>query len=119
MVKSRLYDGDKSAAWALHRIVRDLLDAFSPICPFFCHYLSSTLYDRSAVEADSFPTISLNFELDGWTEISESVMVFNSEVWRLKKEQGLSLNSQISDVDVPDNLLALKVPLTRMHKLTD
>ena len=119
MVKSRLYDGDKSAAWALHRIVRDLLDAFSPICPFFCHYLSSTLYDRSAVEADSFPTISLNFELDGWTEISESVMVFNSEVWRLKKEQGLSLNSEISDVNVPDNLLALQVPLTRMHKLTD
>ena len=80
---------------------------------------SSTLYDRSAVEADSFPTISLNFELDRWTEISESVMVFNSEVWRLKKEQGLSLNSEISDVNVPDNLLALQVPLTRMHKLTD
>ncbi len=46
-------------------------------------------------------------------------MVFNSEVWRVKKEQGLSLNSEISDVNVPDNLLALKVPLTRMHKLTD
>ncbi len=119
MVKSRLYDGDNAAAWTLHRMVRDLLDAFSPICPFFSHYLSSTLYDRSAVEADSFPTISLNFELDGWTEITESVMIFNSEVWRMKKEQGLSLNSEISDVNVPDNLLALKVPLTRMHKLTD
>ncbi|MEC9120129.1 MAG: class I tRNA ligase family protein, partial [Candidatus Thermoplasmatota archaeon] len=119
MVKSRLYDGDKSAAWTLHRMVRDLLDAFSPICPFFSHYLSSTLYERSAVDADSFPTISLNFELEGWTEITESVMIFNSEVWRMKKEQGLSLNSEISDVNVPDNILALKVPLTRMHKLTD
>ena len=119
MVKSRLYDGDNAAAWTLHRMVRDLLDVFSPICPFFSHYLSSTLYDRSAVEADSFPTISLNFELDGWTEITESVMIFNSEVWRMKKEQGLSLNSEISDVNVPDNLLALKVPLTRMHKLSD
>ena len=119
MVKSRLYDGDNAAAWTLHRMVRDLLDAFSPICPFFSHYLSSTLYDRSAVDADSFPTISLNFELDGWTEITESVMIFNSEVWRMKKEQGLSLNSEISDINVPDNLLALKVPLTRMHKLSD
>ena len=119
MVKSRLYDGDNAASWTLHRMVRDLLDVFSPICPFFSHYLSSTLYERSAVDADSFPTISLNFELDGWTEITESVMIFNSEIWRMKKEQGLSLNSEISDVNVPDNLLPLKVPLTRMHKLTD
>ena len=119
MVKSRLYDGDNAAAWTLHRMVRDLLDAFSPICPFFSHYLSSTLYDRSAVEADSFPTISLNFESDGWTDITESVMIFNSEVWRMKKEQGLSLNSEISNVNVPDSLHPLTVPLTRMHKLSD
>ncbi len=119
MVKSRLYDGDNAAAWTLHRMVRDLLDAFSPICPFFSHYLSSTLYVRSAVEADSFPTISLNFESDGWTDITESVMIFNSEVWRMKKEQGLSLNSEISNVNVPDSLHPLIVPLTRMHKLSD
>ncbi len=119
MVKSRLYDGDNAAAWTLHRMVRDLLDAFSPICPFFSHYLSSTLYVRSAVEADSFPTISLNFESDGWTDITESVMIFNSEVWRMKKEQGLSLNSEISNVNVPDSLHPLTVPLTRMHKLSD
>ena len=119
MVKSRLYDGDNAAAWTLHRMVRDLLDAFSPICPFFSHYLSSTLYDRSAVDADSFPTISLNFESDGWTDITESVMIFNSEVWRMKKEQGLSLNSEISNVNVPDSLHPLTVPLTRMHKLSD
>ncbi len=119
MVKSRLYDGDNAAAWTLHRMVRDLLDAFSPICPFFSHYLSSTLYVRSAVEADSFPTISLNFQSDGWTDITESVMIFNSEVWRMKKEQGLSLNSEISNVNVPDSLHPLTVPLTRMHKLSD
>ncbi len=119
MVKSRLYDGDNAAAWTLHRMVRDLLDAFSPICPFFSHYLSSTLYVRSAVEADSFPTISLNFESDGWTDITESVMIFNSEVWRMKKEQGQSLNSEISNVNVPDSLHPLTVPLTRMHKLSD
>ncbi|MEK9909549.1 MAG: class I tRNA ligase family protein [Candidatus Thalassarchaeaceae archaeon] len=119
MVKSRLYDGDNAAAWTLHRMVRDLLDAFSPICPFFSHYLSSTLYDRSAVDADSFPSISLNFESDGWTGITESVMIFNSEVWRMKKEQGLSLNSEISNVNVPDSLHQLTVPLTRMHKLSD
>ncbi len=119
MVKSRLYDGDEAAAWTLHRIVRDLLDAFAPICPFFSHYLSSTLYNRSAVEADTFPQLSLNFETEKWTELTESVMFFNSEVWKMKKDKGLSLNSEIDGLSIPSNLESLQISLTRMHKLID
>ena len=119
MVKSRLYDGDEAAAWTLHRIVRDLLDAFAPICPFFSHYLSSTLYNRSAVEADTFPQLTLNFETEKWTELTESVMFFNSEVWKMKKDQGLSLNSEIVGLSIPSNLDSLQTSLTRMHKLID
>ena len=119
MVKSRLYDGDEAAAWTLHRIVRDLLDAFAPICPFFSHYLSSTLYNRSAVEADTFPQITLNFQTKNWTELTDSVMVFNSEVWKMKKDEGLSLNSEIGGVSLPSNLDCLQTSLTRMHKLID
>ena len=119
MVKTRLYDGDDSAAWTLHRMFRDLMDGFSPICPFFSHYLSSTLYARSAVIADSFPSIPLDFETTQWTEMTESVMDFNSEVWRAKKERGLSLNSELSGIEIPDNLSELDVPLRRMHKLLD
>ena len=119
MVKSRLYDGDEAAAWTLHRIVRDLLDAFAPICPFFSHYLSSTLYNRSAVEADTFPQLTLNFETEKWTELTESVMFFNSEVWKMKKDQGLSLNSEIIGLSIPSNLDSLQISLTRMHKLID
>ena len=119
MVKSRLYDGDEAAAWTLHRIVRDLLDAFAPICPFFSHYLSSTLYNRSAVEADTFPQLTLNFETEKWTELTESVMFFNSEVWKMKKDQGLSLNSEIVGLSIPSNLDSLQISLTRMHKLID
>ena len=119
MVKSRLYDGDEAAAWTLHRIVRDLLDAFAPICPFFSHYLSSTLYNRSAVEADTFPQLNLNSESEKWTELTESVMFFNSEIWKMKKDQGLSLNSEIVGLSIPSNLNGLQISLTRMHKLID
>ena len=42
MVKRRLYDGDKVAAWTIHRIVRDTLAMFSPICPLFSHHISTT-----------------------------------------------------------------------------
>ena len=44
MVKSRLYDTDGAAAWTLHRTVRDFMAAFSPVCPFFTHHISSTVY---------------------------------------------------------------------------
>ena len=52
MVKSRLYDEDKVAAWTLHRIVRDFMSVFSPICPFFTHNISTTIYGYSAVDVD-------------------------------------------------------------------
>ena len=57
MVKSRLYDGDEVASWTLHRIVRDILTSLSPICPFFTHYLSTTLYNQSSVDVRQFPDV--------------------------------------------------------------
>ena len=120
MVKSRLYDGDEAAAWTIHRIVRDLLDAFSPICPFFSHHISSTLYKRSAVEAESFPILpagAVDDGVEGWLSITDAVMEFNSEVWRIKKEQGLSLNSELTGIEIPNDLEALSIPLSRMHRL--
>ena len=108
-----------AASWTLHRIVRDLLDAFAPICPFFSHYLSSTQYKRAAVDAETFPLISLDFDANNWTSLTESVMQFNSEVWKLKKDEGLSLNSEISGVSIPNDLTALETSLTRMHKLSN
>ena len=120
MVKSRLYDGDSAAAWALHRMLRDILDAFAPICPFFSHHLSSTLYSRSAVDCDAFP--SLPDIISGTTPselraMTDSLMEFNSNVWRMKKESSISLNTEIGGVDIPEELSLLTDSLTRMHRL--
>ena len=89
MVKSRLYDGDEAAAWTLHRIVRDVLTSLSPICPFFTHYLSTTLYDNSSVDVREFPDITAS--KSDFLNLTNHVIEFNSEVWKLKKDNGLSL----------------------------
>ncbi len=116
MAKSRLYDGDIKAAWTIHRIVRDYLQAFSPICPFFTHYLSTTLYGESAVDACSFPKIiGIDDELISSTE---SIMNFNSKVWKTKKEMGISLNSEIQGIKIPVELEVFSVQLINMHKLS-
>jgi valyl-tRNA synthetase len=115
MAKSRLYADDMGAAWTIHRIVRDLMSAFSPICPFFSHHISSTLYNASAVDARSFPKI-ITIEGD-LTALSDSLKEFNSMVWKSKKDQGLSLKSEIEGIVIPSKLEDFRKILTAMHHL--
>jgi valyl-tRNA synthetase len=120
MSKSRLYDGDESAAWALHRVVRDLLSALSPICPFFSHYLSTTLYDSSAVDVRSFPRLPAIVDVEGaeaLRALTPKISEFNSMIWKLKKNSGLSLKSPISGIVVPHELSVLQNSLVRMHSI--
>ena len=122
MVKSRLYDGDAKAAWTIHRIVRDFLSAFSPICPFFTHHISQTIYGVSAVDIDKFPHNPLDTKYDqvrGDLLKSKTfdLQAFNGEVWSTKKENGISLNQPISGIDIPDDLSEFTEILTAMHSL--
>jgi valyl-tRNA synthetase len=123
MVKSRLYDDDKAAAWTLHRIVRDFMAAFSPICPFFTHHISNTVYGTSSVDVDAFPSAPLSDVAYGTDEgarlcaLSHALQEFNGQTWAKKKETGVSLNQPISGVPVPDELSEFAATLTRMHKL--
>ena len=122
MVKSRLYDGDINAAWTIHRIVRDFMSAFSPICPFFTHHISSTIYGQSAVDVDSFPGNPFGEEYDEnrndyLRSITNELQSFNGEVWSTKKENGISLNQPISDVTIPENLKEFTEILSSMHSL--
>ena len=115
MVKSRLYDGDEAAAWTLHRIVRDVLTSLSPICPFFTHYLSTTLYANSSVDVREFPDIIVS--KSEFLNLTNHVIEFNSEVWKLKKDNGISLNTEIPNVKIPKELEILSDSLIRMHRI--
>ncbi len=115
MAKTRLYDGDMHAAWTIHSILKDFLAAFSPVCPFFCHHISMTLYGESSVDVDQFP---LQGAIDEDLNIlTPEIEAFNSEVWKTKKEQGLSLNAEIEGIVIPQSLEEFDGTLSRMHKL--
>ena len=121
MSKSRLYDGDYAASWTIHRIVRDLLITFSPICPFFTDYLSTVLYGASAVDARSYPAqvFSSNTNTNAYLQLTELLIDFNSSTWKAKKDQGLSLKSEIHGISVPSELDEFKGALTSMHNLVE
>ena len=115
MAKSRLYDGDQEAAWTVHRIVRDFMAALSPVCPFFTHHISSTLYDSSAVDVREFPERTPSD--DELRSLTSAIEEFNGNTWRSKKEQGISLNAPVEGIVIPDELSEFTSILTRMHKL--
>lgn len=115
MAKSRLYDGDEKAAWTVHRIVRDLMAGLSPVCPFFTHHISSTLYDESSVDVRQFPARTPSD--DPLRNLSVAIENFNSETWKTKKDQGISLNAPITGIEVPNELVEFTSILTQMHKL--
>ena len=122
MAKTRLYNDDAGAAWTIHRIVRDLLTMFSPICPFLCHHLSSTLYEESAVDIRNFPSLPIS-ELgegdlgDELRQLTSIITEFNSDVWAAKNEAGLGRGKPISDIEIPAELEAFTSHLITMHKL--
>jgi valyl-tRNA synthetase len=122
MAKTRLYNGDTGAAWTVHRIVRDLLTMFSPICPFLCHHLSSTLYEESAVDVRKFPSLPIS-ELghgdlgDELRRLTPIITDFNSDVWAAKNEAGLGRGKPISGIEIPAELEEFSSHLITMHKL--
>jgi hypothetical protein len=74
-----------------------------------------TLYGECSVDVAHFPTQgSVDEHLNSLTAEIEA---FNSEVWKTKKEQGLSLNAEIEGINIPDSLKEFNGTLTRMHKL--
>ena len=118
MAKTRLYNEDASATWTLHRVFRDLLSILSPVCPFFTHHLSTTLYEKSSVEIDVFPESPIS-DTKLWTALTEPLIDFNSVVWKAKKDAGVSLAAPISGHNVPDSLKGIEGALVSMHKLED
>ena len=74
---------------------------------------------NSAVDIRKFPSSVLieNVDITRYLSITDDLVDFNSRIWKMKKDQGLSLKSEISDVEVPASLVDLQTSLTTMHSI--
>ena len=116
MVKKRLYDGDQSAAWTIHRIFRDLMTVFSPVCPLFTHHITTTIYSTSAVDIRTHPQpIEIDFNKD--SNITNEIISFNAMVWKAKADAGTSLAAPITGITIPETISEFSQILTSMHKI--
>ncbi len=49
--------------------------------------------------------------------LTAEIEAFNSEVWREKRERGVSLSQPIKGVSIPGSLTAFEEDLRKMHRL--
>jgi valyl-tRNA synthetase len=115
MAKRRAYDGDASARWTLHEVLRGCLLLLAPVCPFLTHSAYRQLWDGD-VHLAKFPSAydGMDPALRAKTPLVEA---FNSDVWKRKKEKGLPLNAPLQGVDIPAELADFRQALVAMHKL--
>jgi len=113
MVKHRAYEGDESALYALHEVLRTVLRLLAPICPFITDKIYRDVYGRT-VHRESLPQPNDSWDVKG--KPTEKILEFNSLIWKQKKEKGLSLNAEFKG-DIPVDLALFAEDLKAMHHL--
>jgi len=120
LVKTRAYNQENqfseeesnSAKYTLHYLLERFLTLVYPVIP----QISSLILDDRGIYAHSmkFPKSK-----KGNSELSliQYIMDFNSEIWKAKKEKGISLRDPIKGVKVPDRLKAFEKDLIVTHGL--
>ena len=115
MVKGRAYAGDTGALWTLHACVRDLLRLLAPILPFSTDKMWRSLYGGS-VHAERFPMPRDGIDASR-ASVTAALVAFNSDIWKQKRDRGISLNVELPGIGIPDALRPFEADLRRMHRL--
>ncbi|MEM1525051.1 MAG: class I tRNA ligase family protein, partial [Nitrososphaerales archaeon] len=119
MVKARAYglgfsSEEQKAAWyTLHTCLKTILLLSAPIIPFITEYIWRKLYSNESIHKQLFPEAKWSIEL---TSLTKSLINFNSKVWNMKKEKGLSLKDKIQ-IEIPNELKIFEKDLKVMHNI--
>ncbi|MBI3860103.1 MAG: valine--tRNA ligase [Thaumarchaeota archaeon] len=120
MAKGRAYGdgatkGEQEAAWyTLHEVVRCLLLLLAPISPYMTDYVWRRIYGTGSIHLEMFPKPK---RFDVSERVSQSILGFNAQVWKTKKDKGLALKDSIT-TKIPANLKQFEKDLVRMHHIT-
>jgi valyl-tRNA synthetase len=119
MAKGRAYGdgatkGEQEAAWyTLHRVIKSILLLLAPITPYLTDYVWRKQYGAQSIHVEAFPKAS-RFEVS--EKVSQSIMEFNAQVWKTKRDKGLALKDPIA-ARIPANLKHFEKDLVRMHHI--
>jgi valyl-tRNA synthetase len=116
MAKTRAYgtgftkQEQKSAWFTLHTCLKTIIQLLSPITPFITDHLWTGLYGK---RVDEFPSKGVKNRM---TKLTQKLVKFNSSVWDMKKQKGLSLKDPVK-MKIPKQLKPFEKDLKIMHNL--
>lgn len=119
MAKPRAYGvrcakvDQKSAWFTLHACLQTILKLMAPITPFITDYIWREVYSKKSIHKDKFPELGWKTTLNALTP---KLVDFNSKVWGIKKEKGVSLKDSM-EIAVPGELKPFKKDLIAMHNI--
>ncbi|MCX6803517.1 MAG: valine--tRNA ligase [Candidatus Diapherotrites archaeon] len=123
-VKRRAYNNDanikfsteerNAAIYTLREVMRKLLEVLYPINPAITYFIYKELFGEE-VHTKKFP-IAQKFEtnFDGAKFIE-----FNSAVWKVKKDNSLSLKDAVKKATAPKALKSAEIEIKAMHNITE
>ena len=122
IIKDRLYNSNKrgkqqkiSAQYTLHYSLLTILKLLAPINPMFTYKIYKDLRNKD-IHFELFPEIGNKYKLKFSTKDLEEL---NSNVWKAKKDKGLSLKEEIKILTVPNNLKSIEKDLVKIHNVKE
>ena len=123
LVKSRAYNTEKkfskeesdSAKYTLHFLLERLIILLYPIIP----QITSVIAEEKGIDLleVEWPKIKLGKSED--LILIKSIMDFNSNVWKIKKEKEISLRDSVEGIKIPKELKKFEKDLKAAHNLRD
>ena len=119
MAKGRAYgDGsskeEQEAAWfTLHEVMKGVLLLLAPITPYITDSIWRKIYGPQSIHLERFAAPQ---KFDVSEKVSQSILEFNAQVWKAKKERGLALKDPI-EAKIPPRLKPFEKDLARMHHI--
>jgi valyl-tRNA synthetase len=120
IIKGRAYNQNKSftkeesdsAKYTLNFLLERILTLLFPIVP----QITSTIMKEKGIDLLKEKWPKSNIGKSEKLVLIDSIMDFNSQIWKLKKEQGKSLRDEIK-IKIPKNLEDYKKDLIAMHNI--
>ncbi|MCD6371705.1 MAG: valine--tRNA ligase [Candidatus Aenigmarchaeota archaeon] len=103
----------KSAWYALHYSLKEILKLLAPILPATTDFIYREIYGKS-IHLETFGKVEEISEK--MLEIGKKLTEFNSFVWNEKKKRGLSLKDKI-EISIPEELKSFEKDLKAMHNI--
>jgi len=121
LVKNRAYNQEKNyskedqdaAIYTLHYCLDKILLTFAPIIPFITAKLYKDLRNKD-IHKESFPKKE---KIKEFKFTTDDIVNTNSYIWKIKKDNKVSLKAKIKQATLPENLKPLEKDFKNMHHI--